>query len=83
MQKKSKNLLLLLFLQVKRGWIESPPPPPPANFTILLNYVVGWKSCIFLVIFLSKSVFGFFKTKKRRVKKIPMATKLEGEGVRP
>ena len=32
---------------------------------------------------LSNSVFGYFKTKKKFKKKVPMAIKLEGGGVRP
>jgi len=36
----------------------------------------------FLGFFLSKSVFRYFKTKKKNKKKVPMATKLEGEGVK-
>ena len=35
---------------------------------------MGWKK-------LSKSVFGYFKTKKNSKKKVPMAIKLEGGGV--
>ena len=31
--------------------------------------------------FFFKSVFSYFKTEKRRRKKVPMATKLGGEGV--
>ena len=34
---------------------------------------------IFVRFFLSKSVFSYFKTKKKG-KKVPMATKLEGRG---
>ena len=30
---------------------------------------------------LSKSVFGYFKTKKKKKKKVPMAIKLEGGGL--
>ena len=47
-------------------------------------FLTGLLQClaknIFLDFFLSKSVFGFLKTKKRTEKKVHIATKLEGGG---
>ena len=46
----------------------------PKNRAILVQKLWGEKK-------LSKSVFGYFKTKKKiQQKKVPMATKLEGGG---
>ena len=49
----------------------------PKNRAILVQKLWGEKK-------LSELVFGYFKTKKKiQQKKVPMATKLEGGGVRP
>ena len=49
----------------------------PRNRAILVQKLWGEKK-------LSKSVFGYFKTKKIKEKKVPMAIKLDGRwGVRP
>ena len=45
----------------------------PKNRAILVQQLLGEKK-------LSKSVFGYFKTKKNSKKKVPMAIKLEGGG---
>jgi len=45
------------------------------NRAILVQKLWGEKT-------LSKSVFGYFKTKKKK-KKVPMAIKVEGGGLRP
>ena len=52
--------------------------------------VVFWQVCCNISLknvgrfFLSKFVFGYFETKKKREKNVPLATKLEGRGgVRP
>ena len=49
----------------------------PKNRAILVQKLWGEKK-------LSKSIFGYFKPKKKiQQKKVPMAIKLEGGGVRP
>ena len=56
-------------------------------FTWLLKYSPKNKAILVQKLWvekkLSKSVFGYFKTKKNSKKKVPMAIKLEGGGVRP